>query len=141
MVNRTEKNFVDMGNRLRAIRTELQLTSVLASKESGLSRSYISDFEKGFRRPTAKYMQYLHDHHNVNLNYIFSGKTWMFQSPEKKMPPDFGELQLKVDKMLQFLSEIPHALYSTLAYVDEYKIKNKDLIEMHQNQKKTEARE
>jgi transcriptional regulator with XRE-family HTH domain len=69
MVNRTVVRFEDTGPQLRNIREDLRMTLDAVSKETGISRSYISDFERGFRLPTSKYLRYLHDNHQVNLNY------------------------------------------------------------------------
>jgi transcriptional regulator with XRE-family HTH domain len=127
MVNRTEANYQDSGIRLRAIRQEIRMTMDMLSKETGISRSYLSDFERGFRMPTSKYLRFLHDRHKVNLNYIFGGEGRMFRM-EAVDVPDFGMLQGEVDNMLRFMGEYPVALYALLGYTEEYKMKNKGLL-------------
>lgn len=136
-----EAKLAEMGLRLKAIRTELRMTLADMSKDCGLSRSYISDFERGFRLPTSRYMRYLHDHRSVNLNYIFSGNGWMFRTPPKGVPPDFGRFQEEVLELLNLMAEIPPALYSVIAFFSEYRLRSKDIIEMYRAQKKAEAGE
>lgn len=128
MVNRTEALFIDSGFRLRNIRQELRLPMDVISKETGISRSYLSDFERGYRMPTSKYLMYLHDRHKVNLNYIFGGEGRMFRA-EASDVPDFGMLQGEVDNLLRFMGEYPTSLFAVLAFAAEYKLKNKELIE------------
>lgn len=136
-----EATFVDIGLRLRAIREELQLTADAVSKETGISRSYISDFERGYRLPTSKYLKYLKDRFNVNMNHIFSGESPVFLPTGKDAPPDFGSQQAEVDNMLRFMAKVPHSLFSMLASFSKYQIENKHLIEKHQSQKKEKAGE
>lgn len=128
MVNRTEALFKDFGFRLRNIRQELRLPMDTISKETGISRSYLSDFERGFRMPTSKYLRYLHDSHKVNLNYIFGGEGRLFRA-EASDVPDFGMLQGEVDKLLRFMGESNSAFFAVLAFASEYKLKNKELFE------------
>ena len=86
MVNRNAACFVETGNQLRAIREDLRMTLDAVSKETGISRSYISDFERGFRLPTSKYLRYLQDRHQVNLNYVFGSEERKFRNQKNKLP-------------------------------------------------------
>ena len=133
MVNRLEKRFTDTGLQLRAIRDELRMTLEAVSKETGLSRSYISDFERGFRLPTSKYMRYLHDRHKVNLNFIFGGEERKFRTETSKAP-NFGRMQEDVDELLGHMSEIPHTLFAVLGFFTEYKVMNKEVIQRYRSE-------
>ena len=124
MVNRKDKLFEDIGERAKNVRREIKLTMDEASKEAGISRSYISDFERGYRLPTSKYLRYLHDRHEVNLNYIFFGEANMFRPGKKNTLPYFTNIQGAIDKLLCFMYGNPHACYSILAYAEKYKINN-----------------
>lgn len=134
MVNRTVARFTDTGLQLRNIREDLRMTLDAVSKETGISRSYISDFERGFRLPTSKYLRYLHDNHQVNLNYVFGSEGRKFRTAKDK-PPDFGKMQDDVDELLRFMAEVPHALYSILGYFTEYKLMNKEVIQRYRAEK------
>lgn len=134
MVNRTVMLYKEHGVRLRTLRQELRLTMDVVSKETGISRSYLSDFERGFRMPTTKYLAYLHDHHKVNLNYVFGGEGRMFRAGSAKIP-DFGMMQGEVDNLLRLMGDVPTALFAVLGFGAEYQLKNKELIEKIRTEK------
>lgn len=135
MANTRVPNYKDTGLKLKSIREELHFTMDEISKELVMSRSYISDFERGYRLPTSKYLKFLHDKHNVNVNYVFGSEGRKFRPTPDEKSPDFGMFQEEVDKLLRFMSEIPHALYAVLGFFTEYKLMNKELIERHRNEK------
>jgi transcriptional regulator with XRE-family HTH domain len=137
MVNRIEKLYRDTGLQLKAIREDLRMTLDAVSKETGMSRSYISDFERGFRLPTSKYMRYLHDRHQVNLNFIFGSEGRKFRTEAKKAP-DFGRMQEDVDELLEYMAEIPHTLFAVLGFFTEYKVMNKEVIQRYRSEKAAE---
>jgi len=110
------------------------MTLDAVSKEIGLSRSYISDFERGFRLPTSKYMRYLHDRHKVNLNFIFGGESRKFRAEAPKAP-NFGRMQEDVDELLVHMAEIPHTLFAVLGFFTEYKVMNKEVIQRYRSEK------
>jgi transcriptional regulator with XRE-family HTH domain len=130
-----EAKYRDIGWQLKAIRKDLEMTLDAVSKETVMSRSYLSDFERGFRLPTAKYLKYLHDRHNVNLNYVFGSDGRKFRPTRDEAAPEFGRFREEVDDLLRFMAEIPHTLYSVLGFFSEYKLVNKKLIEQHRAEK------
>ena len=134
MVNRKDALYKNTGLQLKAIREELRMTLDAISQETGISRSYLSDFERGFRLPTSKYLNYLHHRHQVNLNFIFGTEGRKFR-PGTDEALDFGKFQEEVDKMLVFMAEMPHALYAVLGFFTEYKLMNKELIDRHRAEK------
>lgn len=123
MVNRKDKLFEDIGERLKEIRKELCLKMKTASEETGISRSYIADFEKGYRMPTSKYMIYLHNKHKVNLNHIFSGEKPMFRKSTAICPPDFGGNQGDINDLLCLMHKYPLIRYLILAHGERLRIK------------------
>lgn len=131
MVDMKDAKYRDIGLQLKAIREQLRKTADAVSKETGISRSYISDFERGFKLPTSKYLKYLHDHHNVNLNSIFLSEGRKLRPTAEEKAPDFGMQQEEVDKMLRFMADMPHALYAMLGAFAEYKLMNSEVIEKH----------
>ena len=58
----------EIGKQLRAVRERLNMTLEELSQDTGISRSYISEFERGVKLPTSKYLRYLHDRHNEVLS-------------------------------------------------------------------------
>lgn len=122
-----EVKYPETGKRLREIRHQLKLPMDALGNETGMSRSYISDFERGVKRPTSKYLIHLHDKYRVNLNYIFGSDGRMFRR-EAGEEVNFGKFQDEVDEMLYMMNKVHSVLYSVLGYYSRFKIKNKDLI-------------
>lgn len=123
MEHNIESIFKDSGNRLKEIRRELNLSQQDVCIEAEISRSYLSDFENGYRRPTAKYLEYLHDRYDVNLNYIFHGENSMFRKGTSNCPPDFGDNQGDVNKLLCLMHAHPYARHMLLAFGEKLKMR------------------
>lgn len=130
-----EAIFKEIGMNLRMIRDQIDLTMEVISKETGISRSYLSDFERGVKLPTSKYLKYLFTKHNVNLNFVFSGEGNKFRPTAEESIPNFGKFQDEVEKLLHFMADMPHALYAVLGFFTEYKMINSKLIEQHFSEK------
>ncbi|MCP4156896.1 MAG: helix-turn-helix transcriptional regulator [bacterium] len=120
--------YADIGKRLRIIRDRLDKTMDALCKQIGISRSYLSDFERGYKLPTARYLKFLHDKYDVSLDYVFGGSDIPFIKKDEEEPIDFGKMKEEVEEMLLLLSQMPHALFAVLGYYSEYKINNKKLI-------------
>jgi transcriptional regulator with XRE-family HTH domain len=137
-----EAHYKNIGLQLKKIRDQLDWTLEIMSKATGISRSYLSDFERGVKLPTAKYLKYLHDTHHVNLDFIFGSDNMMLNPLGEKNPrPDFGKHNEEIDELLVFLASVPHALYAFLAFCAEYKINNKQLIKQYLQDKEKEGAE
>ncbi|MCP5105896.1 MAG: helix-turn-helix domain-containing protein [bacterium] len=141
MVNIKDAKFRDIGLQLRAIREELKMTADVVSKETGISRSYLSDFERGVRLPTSKYLNYLSHRHNVDLNYIFRGEGRKFMPKAEEAAPNFGKFQEEVDTLLRFMVEMPAVRYAVLGFFAEYQLRNRELFDRHQSEKRQETGE
>ncbi len=126
-----ELNLRNMGLRLKTIRERLKMTLAAMQEETGLSRGYISNFERAIKFPTMKYLKYLHDQHNVSVHYIFVTDERMFR-PEKKEEEeekmDFGRNTEDVDELLYYISHIPHSLFALLSDFTRYKIEHANII-------------
>lgn len=124
-----EAKYVDIGLQLRNIRERLNWTLDTISKATGISRSYISDFERGFKLPTMKYLKYLHDNHDVSLHYILGSDGRMFRPKEEDgVKPDFGRYAEDVDELLYYMARVPHFMYNILAHFAHYKVENKQFL-------------
>jgi len=119
----------ELGVQLRAIREKLGLTLDALRKEVGISASYISDFERGVKLPTPKYLRHLHNKYNVSIDYVFGGSNKMFRpGKEDLLQADFGKFEAEVNELMIYMSKIPHCLYAMLLHFSEYKIDNKGMI-------------
>ncbi|MCP4157189.1 MAG: helix-turn-helix transcriptional regulator [bacterium] len=127
MTEQTELNYRNMGLRLKAIRERLKMTLSAMQQETGLSRGYLANFERGLKMPTVKYLKYLHDERNISLNYIFGTDERMFRiEDEEKM--DFGRYAEDIDELLYYISHIPHSLFAILGEFTKYKIENAGIV-------------
>ncbi|MCP5051367.1 MAG: helix-turn-helix transcriptional regulator [bacterium] len=125
-----EVKYKDIGIQLRSIRESLKLTLDDLHREIGISRSYVSEFERGLQLPSAKYLWHLHDKYNVNLNYVYCGDNIMFRPTEEEREQwDFGKYQEEVEEMLDHMSQNPHALFAMILKFTEYKIENQKFID------------
>ncbi len=120
----------------KAIRKHIGMPIEGFSWDSGISRSYISDFERGARLPTSKYLDYLHYRFNVNLNYVFCAEDWKFLPETVDPPPDFGNYQENVDEMLYAMVRMPHVLFMMLSRFESLKLEDKALMELFRNKQK-----
>lgn len=120
----------DIGLQLRSIREHLKLTLDDIHKETGISRSYISNFERGLKLPTVKYLKHLHDKHGVSLDFIFCSTGRMFRvGLSKPGEYDYGKDQEDVEAMLKLMSKVPHARHSMLVAFAEYKMEYEEFLE------------
>jgi transcriptional regulator with XRE-family HTH domain len=134
-----EVKYKEIGLPLRAIRERLKLTLDSLRKEVGISAGYISDFERGIKLPTPKYLRHLHDKYKVSLDYVFGSSSRMFQpGQEERERLEFGKYQEEVDDMLEHMSKIPHALFSMLVHFSHYKVENEEFIDKCLSRKETD---
>jgi transcriptional regulator with XRE-family HTH domain len=128
-----QAKYPNTGLRLKAIRESLKMTLDQIRRPVGISAGYISDFERGFKLPTVKYLKHLHDRLNVNIDYVFGSSNEMFRvtKEEKPAPLDFGKYQDDVNEMLQFMKDVPHSLFSMMIHFTEYKTENEGFIKKY----------
>jgi len=125
--------FRDIGRRLKNVRSAVKYTLDKVYDETHISRSYVSEFERGRKLPTSKYLKYLIETHNVNLNFIFTGKGEMFIPHKERRPEiyDFGKFDQEIKDLLFHITHVPNALYEVLAHFSEYKMRKGDLIDQY----------
>lgn len=74
-----EKHLNEIGSRLREVRKTLKITQKNIAEACGISGSSISEAEIGKIRPSSILLFYLASVHNVNINFIFTGRGSMFE--------------------------------------------------------------
>ena len=100
-------------------------------KETGISRSYISEFERGYRLPTVRYLKHLHDKYNVSLDYIFGSSSDMIHASEEDAPLEFGKYQADVNELLYFMYHLPPVMHGVLGYFMQYKMENDKFLKQY----------
>ena len=130
--NKEKPPYLDIGIHTKAVREALGKTIQGMSEATGISRGYISDFERGVKLPTARYIKYLYEKCNINVNYIFSGEGLIFRPVKgKALPLDFGSHQEDMEELVWFMYKVPHALLYQLQAHMEYKLKYKQMLSEH----------
>ena len=121
-----KQNLVKIGERIRNARKQLELSMADMAAEGNVSPSYIGEFERGNKPPSAKFILYLHETHRVNLNYIFGSSTIMFtdNSSEKY---DFGNEQALVNQMMAAMDKFPFMKFRLLAEFEHLKMSNPEI--------------
>ena len=125
MTNNNDTLFIEQGKRLLELRKEFDLTVEEICAECGISKNVVYEYEKGTRFPGSRYLRFLHDQRNVNLNFIFGTEKRMFRPGTENTPPDFGNLQEVVDKMLRIMDEDSLICLKVLAYIEKLRSKGK----------------
>lgn len=124
--------FKEIGTRLRNVREFLKMRLEDVYNETGISRSYVSEFERGYRLPTVRYLKYLHDKHGIKIDYIFGSSGRMKREHEiDTLTLDFDRYQQDVDELLYFMHKLPTVMHSVLGNFMQYKMENKKFISEH----------
>lgn len=120
----------NIGIRLRGLRDALNITLEQMNKLTGISRSYISDFERGRKLPSSKYLFYLIENFSADINYIYTGRGEMFLKSEEEegKPYDFGKYEEEINDLLYHITRIPNALYAVLGFFSDYKVNKEKFI-------------
>ncbi|MCK4763104.1 MAG: helix-turn-helix transcriptional regulator [Candidatus Aminicenantes bacterium] len=109
----------EIGSRVKKIRTSLDLTLKQMAEKTGLSAGFLSQIEKGIKRPSAIYLFFLLVEHKVNINWILSGKGDIYLTEnlvEKSRAFDFGGDREAVEEMLHDLEQNNHVRHSFLSF-------------------------
>jgi SOS-response transcriptional repressor LexA len=87
---------ITIGDRFKALRTEIGLNQSELAREIGANPSIISDIERGDKEPSKKIISALILKHSVNSNWLLTGYGDMFvqdQAPEKsRLEQDLDEI-------------------------------------------------
>lgn len=84
-----KKRFVEVGKRLKNVRSSLKLSQSEMAHALNISNCYLSHIETGIGNPGIEFFTKLIKEYNVNLNYLMSGDGSMFI--EKKAGPNKNE--------------------------------------------------
>lgn len=125
-----EEQRKEIGRRVREARDTLNITLEDMKKLSLVSRSYISEFERGIRLPCSKYLLFLIERYGVDIDYIFTGKGQLFIQPEgnRRKIYDFGKYEEEIEDLLYHITHIPNALYAVLGHFADYKVEKEKFI-------------
>ena len=72
------------GTNLRDVRAKLGLSQAEIAKTIGMQQAQYSTYERGDNKPSVDVLEKLVDRHNININYLLTGKGSMFIADNDK---------------------------------------------------------
>ncbi|MCP5053055.1 MAG: helix-turn-helix domain-containing protein [bacterium] len=126
----------EIGMRLREIRELLGRTLKEMQQLTGVSLSYISDFERGKKMPSSKYLKALALEFDISLDYVVKGYGHMSMSEniEQSEIADFGKYSEDVVDLLTHMKKVPSTLFAMLSYFNTYKMEQQAFLEKFMDQ-------
>lgn len=102
-----ENEYIAEGQRFKEIRYDLSLKQSEISDILKISRTKISEIERGITMPSISFLLGLRKHFSVNIFYILLGEGEMFIDPKNitKYTLDLTAMAIKPEVMLQFLKD------------------------------------
>ena len=124
----TDIIYKDIGKRLKEVRKVLKLTQSEITEPAGLSKSYLSELELGKSKSCSMLYQYLADEHNVNVNYILTGRGKMFIREENTIDTEtFGHDSDIVKEIFLLMKESNSFKYQVFALFSQLKAESPKL--------------
>jgi transcriptional regulator with XRE-family HTH domain len=127
-------NLKEIGERLKRTRKALKLKQDLFAKELEFSKTSISDYETGKKKPPFDLLVSLSRVFNVNLHYILFGEGEMFRGNDE-MPrggvgdaAPFGDLTPGIMKIIETMKVSQYARASIYTMALEFLYKNRELV-------------
>jgi len=92
-------------DRLIQIRKEQKLSRKALSAWIGIPESTIYNYESGERKPSVEYMESLHSHLEININWLFTGEGEQYVDRKKRV--DLEEITLANLQFLRSYKTLP----------------------------------
>ena len=128
MVKDKQLEEIGIGKRLKEVRKALKLTQSEITVPAGLSKSYLSELELGKSKSCSMLYQYLADEHNVNVNYILTGRGKMFIREENTIDTEtFGHDSDIVKEIFLLMKESNSFKYQVFALFSQLKAESPKL--------------
>ena len=110
MKNNTQNNFIDIGNRLKMFRNEMELTQEQISAIIEVSTKYWSEVERGVQGPSREFLLKLITKFDISADYLLIGtvaeKTGnMLVEEYMKCPEKFREEFLDIVQSIRKILE------------------------------------
>ncbi len=121
----------EIGERLKTIRIQLGLSLDDMVETSGVSRSYLSEFERGVRLPNSRYLRFLFERYGGSIHYVYSGigDVLVSSRDEGEMFFNFGKYADEIKEMLFYMTHEVHTLFDMLTAFTEYKMEHPAIAE------------
>jgi transcriptional regulator with XRE-family HTH domain len=127
-------NLEETGRRLRLFRKSRKITVLDLSDRIGISKSTISEVERGHTKPTVNLLLAMFNLYGLNINWVLSGEGKMIlkkdaASLSRKIATSTGVMDDEYNQLLFYLENAPVVKYAVLGFFREYFHKNKAIIE------------
>jgi transcriptional regulator with XRE-family HTH domain len=124
----------ETGCRLKLFRKSRGITIQDLSERIGISRTTISDVERGHTRPPVHFLLALFKLYGLNINWLLSGEGKMILKREAASlaaarAASTNVMEDEYNQLLFYLENAPVVKYAVLGFFREYFHKNKDIIE------------
>jgi transcriptional regulator with XRE-family HTH domain len=112
-------NLEEFGKRVRRIRDSLHMSQRKFAEGIDMSKSFISDIEKGSSKAGYKFFNNVSKVYNVNLIYLIHGEGEMFSQNEAEHSPGNKEIGEPIDNvrdMLWYMERSPLMLHTIIGF-------------------------
>ncbi len=139
---------VEVGNRIKNIRTELKLKGIEFAEKLGISAPKLSDLENGKTKPGFDLSVKFKETFNVNLDYLLLGEGPIFSDSSRSPNLTLNNTLLRSDELEDFLYYFENSSIVQYFIMNEFRKKkfaDGDLIKLEieakQKEKKTKETE
>lgn len=124
----------ETGSRLRLFRKSRKITIHDLSDRIGISKSTISEVERGHAKPPVNLLLAMFNLYGLNVNWVLTGEGKMIlkkdaASLSRRKATSTGVMDDEYNQLLYYLENAPVVKYAVLGFFREYFHKNKDIIE------------
>jgi transcriptional regulator with XRE-family HTH domain len=138
----TIEDQVQFGNRVRQIRTLLNLLQKDFAKAIEISKSFLSEIEAGRTKAGYDFFFNIVRVFNVNPVYLLRGEGEMFLTTgaeeKKKKGIDYtGPDNEIVSRMLGDIAKVPVIRFAVLEFYEKYVFENREMVSASSSKKKT----
>ncbi|NIM15875.1 MAG: helix-turn-helix domain-containing protein [Candidatus Aminicenantes bacterium] len=134
----------ETGSRLRLFRKSRKITIHDLADRIGISKSTISEVERGHTKPPVNFLLAMFNLYGLNVNWVLTGEGKMIlkkdaASLSSRKAASTGVMDDEYNQLLYYLENAPVVKYAVLGFFREYFHKNKDIIEenIHITKKRT----
>lgn len=130
-INQDKLN-IEVGNRIRQIRTALHLQQKEFAVRMGIAGASLSEIENGKYKPGYDFLYNAVKEFNVNLYYLLFGEGDMFRNPMEAMADRAGKFAVNIPEVRSFIDSFersPFVQYSMLAHFRTLMLRDREIIE------------
>ncbi len=124
------------GECLKNIRLQMGIKQQDFAQSLNISGGYLSELEKGKKKPGINILNKLSDKYFVNIAYLFTGKGSYFIQPEEEQKPEpesktqsVGDDMKIIEEMEWYIKNIPIVRFALIEFFKNYLYEKRGMIE------------